>query len=310
VLLAKIAEAAQVNGWVAARVTATAGMGDRLLEHIRQVGGEFLKPAARSRLTGVNVSGIGLTREVETSAPTWGFCFTELVEELNARSVGLLIAVDEVNVDTPDMVALATEYQQMITDKREVALLMAGLPGKVRQLLRADAVSFLRRAFQRRIDTVTVEEAAEAIERTLEASGRSIDPAALAHAAAASEGYPFLIQLVGYHLWRIAPDDTIIALRDAERASRAAAADMDRMILETTVQEITRMELAFLVAMAQDADESAMRDIAVRLKASPSLAGKYRRRLIEHGLISDSGHGRVRFELPMLRRYLLAHHAA
>ncbi|MDR1188591.1 MAG: ATP-binding protein [Bifidobacteriaceae bacterium] len=306
VLLARVSEAAQRAGWVAARVTATPGMSERLLEQIRRAGAEFLGPVAKSRLTSLNVSGVGFSREVETATATWGYRFTELVEKLNSQGVGVLVAVDEVNVDTPDMIGLATEYQQMVTDRRDVALLMAGLPGKVGQMLRSDTVSFLRRAFRRQLGAVTIQDAAEAIERTLLATDRRIEPVALNMAAATSEGYPFLIQLVGYHLWRSAREDAAIGVRDAERASLAAQADMDRMILDNTIHELSKKDLAFLVAMTEDGDESSMGDIAKRMGASPSLAGKYRRRLMDQGLIADSGYGRVRFELPMLRRYAAA----
>jgi hypothetical protein len=307
VLLAKIARAAEAQGWVAVRVTAAPGMGERLIERIRGAGSELLDPDVKSRVTGVSVSGFGLTRELAPETPTWGGRFTRLVEDLNSRSTGLLIAVDEVSADHPELEALATEYQQLVTDKFEVALLMAGLPGKVGQLLTSDSVSFLRRAFQRRLDTLTVQDAAEAIERTLEVSGRVIEPDALAVAANASGGYPFLIQLVGYHLWRLAEPDAVIGAKDARRAAAAAQADMDRMILDTTIRELSRKDLEFLVAMTKDPAESSMRDIAARTGASASLAGKYRRRLMEQGLIAESGRGRVRFELPLLREYVARH---
>jgi hypothetical protein len=304
VLLAKVADMAQSQGWVAARVTAAPGMAERLLERIRGAGEEFLTPTSKTQVTGVTVHGIGVSRQGIPETSTWGHRFTQLVEELNSRSVGLVIAVDEVSADSPDLVALAAEYQQMVTDKRDVALLMAGLPGKVSQLLRSDAASFLRRAFQRRLDLVTAQEAAEAIDRTLEASGRTIERRALAAAAAATEGYPFLIQLVGYHLWRLAHASAAAGMRDVERAVLAARNDMDHMILETTIQELSKRDVEFLLAMAQDPIESSVRDIAARMGASASLVSKYRRRLLEQGVIGDLGRGRLRFELPMLRRYV------
>jgi hypothetical protein len=308
VLLSKVVEAAAANGWVAAQVTTGPDMGERLLELVRRAGQEFLAPSAKSRVTGVSVSGLGLTREVSQAQTTWGYRFSELVEQLNQRSVGLLVAVDEVNADSPDMVALAIEYQRLVGLHADVALVMAGLPGKVSQLLQTDSISFLRRSFRRPLGSVTLHDAAEAIGLTLEASGREIEPAALEVVAAASEGYPFLIQLVGYHLWRLAPATGAIAVKTAEMAKAAAEAEMDQMILETTIRELSKKDLAFLVAMARDEEDSSMGDIAARLSASPSLAGKYRRRLMEQGLIAATRRGVVHFELPMLRRYIVAHH--
>ncbi len=41
------------------------------------------------------------------------------------------------------------------------------------------------------------------------AAGRSIDAEVPRMCAQATGGYPFLIQLVGYHVWRSAKDDQI-----------------------------------------------------------------------------------------------------
>jgi len=45
-------------------------------------------------------------------------------------------------------------------------------------------------------------------------------------------------------------------------------------------------------------------DIAARMEVSPKYAGEYRRRLIEQGIIGERGHGKVGFEIPMIRLYL------
>jgi len=309
VLLARIANEAAQHGWVAARVTAAPGMPDRLLEQIREAGAEYLPTPPRSRITGVTIQGSGVTREPVTPPSTWGKQLSDLVHELNDKSVGLLITVDEVSATTPGMIELATEFQQLVTDKHDVALLMAGLPGKVSRLLRDDFASFLRRAFLHRLDAVTIPEAELALRDTIVLSGRQIAPDALALAAAATEGYPFLIQLIGYHLWRQSPGSHELNLTDAKQAVELAQGDMDRMILDTTLQELSPKDLLFLRAMARDDGESSMRDVATRMHATPNLAGKYRTRLLEQGLIAEAGYGRVRFELPWLRRYLLEHPA-
>jgi len=310
VLLAKIADDARQHGWVAARTTAVPGMPERLLEQIQQAGAEYLSPPARSHITGISVQGTGLTRERVSREATWGQRFTALVDELNSKSVGLLIAIDEVSANAPGMVELATEYQQMVTDRRDVALIMAGLPGHISRLLRDDSISFLRRAFQHKLDSVTVQDAEVALEQTITISGRKISADAVRSAAEFSQGFPFLIQLVGYNLWRQSPERESISMADAQNAMKISRGDMNRMILENTIHEISRKDLQFLCAMTSDGDSSSMRDIAARMGATTSLAGKYRLRLLEQGLISEAGYGRVRFELPLLREYLQENYPA
>ena len=308
VLLAKIAEEAQQLGWVTAQVVAVEGMPERLLEEIRNAGAEYLAPQLRTRTTGISIHGTGFTREAIDNDTTWGQKLNDLVDKLNSKSVGLLITVDEVSANAPGIVSLATEYQLMVMRKKNVALIMAGLPSQVSQMLRADNISFLRRAFQHKLDSVTIQDAEVALEQTIVVSGRTIQPDALRLAANFSQGFPFLIQLVGYHLWRQSPKRRSIDLTDAQNAVKISQGDMDRMILENTIHEISPKDLQFLLAMTLDGEYSTIRDIITRTGATPSLAAKYRSRLLEQGLIGEAGRGRVRFELPLLREYLLTHY--
>ena len=50
---------------------------------------------------------------------------------------------------------------------------------------------------------------------------------------------------------------------------------------------------------------NAISDIAKRMKVSLSYAGHYRRRLINQGIISESGRGKIVFSMPMLKELLM-----
>jgi len=56
--------------------------------------------------------------------------------------------------------------------------------------------------------------------------------------------------------------------------------------------------------MLDDKEYSNIGDIAVRMRVTPKYAGMYRKRLIEHGIISGAGYGKVAFDLPMFREYI------
>jgi hypothetical protein len=212
-----------------------------------------------------------------------------------------------VDAKLPEMVSLVANYQHFIRENRNVSLIMAGLPGKVLQMFHHKSISFVRRAFQHRLDLIGTEEVKLALRLTIEASGRKIDADALCEAAKYTGGFPFLIQLIGYHIWRQSPTGKTISLKDVHNGIALANEDMDRMILETTVRELSRKDIAFLRAMANDESISSMSDIAARLDMTPVQAGQYRLRLIKQGVIEEYGRGVVRFSLPLLKDYLLRH---
>jgi hypothetical protein len=182
---------------------------------------------------------------------------------------------------------------------------MAGLPYNISLLLRDDSISYIRRAFQHRLNPIDLDEVELSMRKTVELAGRRIDSEALVVAAKGTGGFPFMIQLVGYQMWRQSPENKTIRLPDAEAGIRFATADMERMIFEATLRELSRRDMDFLLAMTEDDGVSKMAEIAGRMGASITYAGQYRLRLIEQGIIGDRGTGKVGFEVPMLREYLL-----
>ena len=70
-------------------------------------------------------------------------------------------------------------------------------------------LTFLRRAERHTLADVPLPEVRTALRSTISESGRQIEDDALDLATEATGGYPFMIQLVGYHGWRKAEDDKI-----------------------------------------------------------------------------------------------------
>jgi energy-coupling factor transporter ATP-binding protein EcfA2 len=304
-LLAHVAGLALAKGWVPAQVTASPGMLDAIIEQAGENGRELLAPAARARLTGLGAFGLSVSVDHSEVKPTsWRLQTSRLLEAFADAGSGLLITVDEVDADQAELVRLAADYQHFVSEGRNVALLMAGLPGKVLQLLTHKSVSFLRRAFQHHLEPLSQTDARLALRVPVEESGRRIDPAALDAAAAFTGGFPFLVQMVGYQSWRQNPGRPQVTPEDVAEGIRASREAMEAMILDTTVREVSPGDLDFLRAMAQDPDHSLMRDLAARLGISPASAGQRRIRLIKQGVIEEYGRGRVRFTLPLLRDYL------
>jgi len=122
------------------------------------------------RLKGVTIGRV-LGVEVDYRdqvAGNWRTRMNALFDRLDEHDLGLLITIDEITVTLDEMIDFAATYQHFVREKRKVALLMAGLPYKVSELLRNDSVSFLRRAQQRTLGRIPDFEISEALRRTIE----------------------------------------------------------------------------------------------------------------------------------------------
>lgn len=80
---------------------------------------------------------------------------------------------------------------------------------------------------------------------------------ALTAAAEATAGYAYLIQLVGYNVWRAAqareggtPD--AITSSDVEKGVAAARREFERTVLETAVARLPKTAMEYLLAMRED----------------------------------------------------------
>jgi len=306
VLLAKIAEEASANGWISVNVNASPDMLDEVLIQIRDNGKEFLDPESLSYITSISIAGIGISRDVNQSnqKATWRSELTSIIKRLNEKNVGLLLTIDELDIKVSELRTVITTFQHFVRERRDAALIMAGLPSKVSNLLRDDSISFLRRAFQHNLEAIAENDVRFSINKTIELAGRTIKNESLNLATKSTKGFPFMIQLIGYHIWRQNPEEKCISFHDTEEGIILAKNDLERMIYDTTYKELSDKDIAFLTAMLDDKEYSSMADISRRMNVSSKYAGIYRKRLIEQGIIDSVGYGKIAYSLPMFREYL------
>ena len=237
---------------------------------------------------------------------TWRYRMSDIIDQLNEAGTGLLVTVDEVDPTLDEMIQLAATYQHFVTDGKRVALLMAGLPNNVSTLLNHKTVSFLRRAQQYHLGRIADYDVREALIRTIQENDRLADAEGIDRAVRSISGFPFLLQLVGYRAWDLTSDSKEISSRDFDLGIKIARDEMDDRILAATYRELTAEDKRFLIAMLDDEEESTTADLVERLKRSPQQVSRYRRRMIDAGIIGERGRGIVAFELPFFRDYLAA----
>lgn len=304
-LLSYLSREALSHGWVSANASAMPGMLEDIIERSSEAAKEFVERQNGARLRSVSVGPVSLSWEYRDSREgNWRTRMNALFRELDHFGVGLLITIDEVRADLDEMLLFASVYQHFVREGRRVALLMAGLPHKVSQLLRDDSVSFLRRAQSHQLGRIPDFEIATALAKTVQEAGRAIDDDALQSAVVAIDGFPYMMQLVGYRSWDVRPDASCISIDDVSRGASLARLEMKDRILETTYRELSDGDLRFLRAMLEDSTESRLVDIAQRMGVGRNYANQYKRRLLEDGVIGERGRGAVGFEIPAFREFL------
>lgn len=314
VMLNGVEDLARARGWLTIAETGHPGLVDRLArDHLAPALREHDPAAVRRTVTAVGVPlGLGsiawATDQQYDRMTGIRTDLARLADLCAANGTGVLITVDEVHAaDLAELRELTTVVQHCFREEREVAFTAAGLPAAVSERLLDDEVlTFLRRAERFEIGPVEDPDVEDALVDPIESAGRSITREALAVATGAAAGYPFLIQLVGYHAWRQDPAAPTITDRHVTAALPVVEERLGRLVIEPALARLSGRDRDFLAAMAVDETSSRVRDVAERLGVSGNYANQYRRRLLDTELIMEVGRGRVAFHLPGLRTYLRA----
>ncbi len=271
---------------------------------------EHLSGGSRQiRLGSLSVLGVGLELEHSDASPTKAASLTSALEYLGTaladKQTGLLLTVDELHdVERADVRNVASAVQ--IATRRQqspIAFVAAALPLIEHGHLADPHMTFLQRCARAPLEPLTPDETRRALCEPIVSRGGTIDDDALTEAVESTLGYPYMIQLVGFHAWRmrLTPDEPInlvgvrAAIMEAEHA-------MVEQVASPVWNRLSPMDRRFLVAMLKDKKDSSLADIAARLNRSPQYTRTYRRRLLAAGALSPTSEDRFRFRHHALRK--------
>ena len=153
VLLRELQRLASERGWAVVSDSASLGLCDRLADALR-----LNKPVVTSMEFGPSFGRMSV-EAARAKGETLRGLVNERLKKLGPGK-GLLFAIDEAqSASIEELAALAVLYQQVLgdqdatglpdSDQRGLALVFAGLPSMVDDLLEEPSVTFLRRAQQR-----------------------------------------------------------------------------------------------------------------------------------------------------------------
>lgn len=314
VMLNAVEDRAKAMGWLVVSETATAGFVTRITrQHLPRLLSSFDPASVQRRFTGVtaplgaggvtwstveaHVAEAGLRNQIEV-----------LTDLLAHHETGLLITLDEIHQNQiEELRELATTVQHAFREERELAFVGAGLASAISDVTADEVLTFLRRAERYALGSVGRNDVERALREPIETSGRAIGAHALSVMVEGTQGYPFLIQLVGAQTWRLHPAERVVPITDAERGVANARRRLGSLVHEPALADASAIDRSFLLAMAQDDGPSRMADIQQRLNVNVNYVSQYRLRLIASELIEPVRRGYVDFALPYLREYLREH---
>ena len=320
VMLTELGRVAKDAGWEVISETASEGMCDRLVSALVRPG---------MKLRGVNVQpSIGVSGILNASLGGASFSVDQIALTLREvvnqrlakmpRGKGIVFTIDEAQAASmADMVALATTIQHVIrdedmrdvsdSDKHGVAFVFAALPSLMDELLHERVLTFLRRSVQHDLGLVAYPDVRSAYIEVVREGGLAIDSEVAELAAEASDGYPYMIQLVGYYMWRAAEVRGSKEIEEADviQGKKDALVLLDDAVCAPLFDGLTAAQKLFVKAVAKEAPQPAkVSEIANRAHRSASWVSKYRASLIKERVVESAGYGLVRLSASHLAEYV------
>ena len=320
VMLTELGRVAKDAGWEVISETASEGVCDRLVSALVRPG---------MKLRGVNVQpSIGVSGILNASLGGASFSVDQVALTLREvvnqrlakmpRGKGIVFTIDEAQAASmADMVALATTIQHVIrdedmrdvsdSDKHGVAFVFAALPSLMDELLHERVLTFLRRSVQHDLGLVAYPDVRSAYIEVVREGGLAIDSEVAELAAEASDGYPYMIQLVGYYMWRAAEVRGSKEIEEADviQGKKDALVLFDDAVCAPLFDGLTAAQKLFVKAVAKEAPQPAkVSEIANRAHRSASWVSKYRASLIKERVVESAGYGLVRLSASHLAEYV------
>ena len=303
VLLTELGDIARDRGWLVVDATAQKGLCGELVER--------MSPKSLATELSADIDLGVLKAHAGMSSADRSRGFREALTEASGHrpETGVMVTVDEAqNADLADMTEIATSVQHLIREKRNVAFVFAGITTGVLDFINDSALTFLRRAKAEELAAIPIRDVKAALKKTFEDTGLTIDGDCLEKAAEATNGYAFMIQLVGYHVWRLAGrhagESPAVKAEDVAAGVREAFADYDEAVIVPALAGLSERAMLFLIEMAKAGGSASTGRIAEKLGVPPTSLSSARRTLLSRQVIESPARGRVRFSVPRLKEYL------
>ena len=307
-LLLELAERAQKLDFVVARVTCGEFMLDNMVELLQKSGDRYIREP-KSPVKGFSAGAFGFSVGLtftEEAQRSFGFRvkLEMIIDRLSKVGKHVLLLVDEVNPSVVQMREMAAAYQELAGNEADVSIVMAGLPSSISDILNYRTLTFLNRAQRISLGLIAVTEVELYYIGAFKRAGITVSMDIVKKAAAFTNGFPYLIQLIGYYIVRLAEQGKPVDEELLNRAEALASEEMDIKVFQAMLNPLSEQDRNFLAAMSEDDGVTKVADLEKRTGFSHGMLQTYRKRLIEAGVIFSPRRGELAMIMPQLVDYL------
>ena len=201
---------------------------------------------------------------------------------------------------------VATAYQELVGDQKNIAIAMAGLPHAVTGVLNDNILTFLNRARKAELGLISTNLIRAYYERVFRSTGIIISDELLDRAAQSTHGFPYLMQLIGYYIIQYSPQGKAVTNAIMNKVEKSAMSDMRDNVFKPILNPLSDNDKLFLRALAHCGDSVTTAKLKEALGKKESSIQPYRKRLLEAGIIEAPRRGELVFAVPFWADYLLA----
>lgn len=281
---------------------------EEIVESIQLEGSEFV-PEKQTRVKGFSAGALGFSLGLTFSdevRDNYGFRtkLSLLCDRLGENGRKVLLLVDEVQPNSDAMRALASTYQHLAGEGKDIAIVMAGLPGSISRVLNDKVLTFLNRARKQHLGPLRAKDVMEYYSEAFEREHRGLPAEQLVGATKATQGFPYLLQLIGYYMVEFSNEGETIDDRILEKAIAASRMDLVEDVFSPTLNGLSEMDATVLRSIAKQGDVAKVSDVIADLGVNNSYFQQYRARLIDSKVIDSPREGAVEISVPYLGDYL------
>lgn len=230
--------------------------------------------------------------------------FLATAQAAQEKGTGILLLIDEMQMlEKQEFNALIMAMHVLQQEQAPLALIGAGLPTLPK--LAGEAKSYAERLFDYPIiDRLSYADSCSALQEPARREGAEFASDALKSIYEYSHGYPYFLQVWGYHVWNQAAGPCITA-QDVEAAANKIYTRLDEGFFRVRFDRLTDAEKRYCRAMAElQEEECSTSRIAEILRRKPSSLASTRERLMRKGMIFSSRQGVVTFSVPLFDDFL------
>jgi hypothetical protein len=230
--------------------------------------------------------------------------FIGLGEAAKEKQTGVILLLDEIHyLGRVQMEALIAAIHKTVQRALPITMAAAGLP-QVHEMV-GEAKTYAERLFKfPEIGSLDGAEAVRVLDEPAAEQNVVFSQAALEHALAFTDGYPYFLQEFGEAAWNISTGPEITG-SDAENAIAVVEEKLDAGFFKVRLDRATELQRAYLRAMAELGPEPQLANaVAKLLNRTSQQCGGARKQLIDKGLLYTTEHGYAAFTVPRFDQYL------